>query len=146
MTIREAENKDIESIVSIARESQYISLTENTLKDYMYNSFNKVIISEDDTNKIIGFLIFSFIFPEAEIIDIAVSKNSQRSGCGHLLINYLINYLKTNNGKKIILEVNNDNENACKFYMNFGFNKDGIRKNYYTYPKKADGVLMSLNL
>lgn len=145
MIIRLAENKDIENILSISKESKYISISENTLKNYMRENIYKVVVIENN-NEVLGFLIFSFIFPEAEITDIAVSKKSQKTGKGHKLINYLIDFLKENKANKIILEVSSDNENACRFYKHLGFKEDGRRENYYTKLKKTDAILMSFNL
>ena len=96
-------------------------------------------------SKIIGFIIFSPINPEAHILSISVIKKIQSKGVGTLLLRSMLDQCKAMNYKKIFLEVRTSNLQAINFYQKFGFIKDAIRDNYYT-DNSEDALLMSLSI
>ena len=109
----------------------------NTLYDY--KSLNEDINETYcfiDNNNLKGFVHIQNICGEINIIDIIVDKNSRNNGIGTLLIDYLLKKYKV---FKFVLEVNEDNINAIKFYKSHGFKEVGTRKNYYD---DKDAIIM----
>ena len=98
-----------------------------------------------NANRMIGFIIFSPISPEAHILSISVRNEMQSKGIGTLLLKSMLDQCKVMNYKKIFLEVRVSNEKAINFYEKFGFSKDAIRNNYYT-DNSEDALLMSLSI
>lgn len=105
---------------------------------------HKGLICKHDS-KIIGFIIFSPINPEAHILSISVTKKIQSKGVGSLLLQSMLDQCAAMNYKKIFLEVRISNLQAINFYQKFGFSKDAIRDNYYT-DNSEDALLMSLSI
>ena len=105
---------------------------------------HKGLICKND-NRMIGFIIFSPISPEAHILSISVRNEMQSKGIGTLLLKSMLDQCKVMNYKKIFLEVRVSNEKAINFYEKFGFSKDAIRNNYYT-DNSEDALLMSLSI
>ena len=105
---------------------------------------HKGLICKND-NRVIGFIIFSPISPEAHILSISVRNEMQSKGIGTLLLKSMLDQCKVMNYKKIFLEVRVSNEKAINFYEKFGFSKDAIRNNYYT-DNSEDALLMSLSI
>jgi ribosomal-protein-alanine N-acetyltransferase len=105
---------------------------------------HKGLICKQD-KKIIGFIIFSPITPEAHILSISVKKEMQSNGIGTLLLKSMLDQCKAMNYKKIFLEVRVTNIQAINFYEKFGFSKDAVRSNYYT-DNSEDALLMSLSI
>ena len=105
---------------------------------------HKGLICKHDS-KIIGFIIFSPINPEAHILSISVTKKIQSKGVGSLLLQSMLDQCAAMNYKKIFLEVRTSNLQAINFYQKFGFSKDAIRNNYYT-DNSEDALLMSLSI
>ena len=105
---------------------------------------HKGLICKHDS-KIIGFIIFSPINPEAHILSISVTKKIQSKGVGALLLQSMLDQCAAMNYKKIFLEVRTSNFQAINFYQKFGFSKDAIRDNYYT-DNSEDALLMSLSI
>ena len=105
---------------------------------------HKGLICKHDS-KIIGFIIFSPINPEAHILSISVTKKIQSKGVGSLLLQSMLDQCAAMNYKKIFLEVRTSNLQAINFYQKFGFSKDAIRDNYYT-DNSEDALLMSLSI
>ena len=87
-------------------------------------------------NKIVGFIIYSTLYENTEIIDIFVSKNYRNKKIGYKLLNKVIQDHKDNN---ITLEVNVNNVAAINLYKKLGFEIVATRKGYYN---GIDGYLM----
>ena len=71
---------------------------------------------------------------EADITNVAVSSIYRRKGIGKSLLRELISYSQKQNILAITLEVRDSNAGAIALYEQMGFNKVGIRKNFYEKP------------
>jgi ribosomal-protein-alanine N-acetyltransferase len=103
------------------------------------------LVCKED-NKMLGFLIFSPIKPEAHLLSIAVIETQQYKGIGSLLLKSMIGQCKVMGINQVFLEVRASNEKAIGFYQKYGFKKDAIRENYYSGDIPEDALLMSLGL
>ena len=103
------------------------------------------LVCKED-NKMLGFLIFSPIKPEAHLLSIAVIETQQYKGIGSLLLKSMISQCKAMGIYQVFLEVRASNERAIGFYQKYGFKKDAIRENYYSGDIPEDALLMSLGL
>lgn len=81
-------------------------------------------------------LLVSHVLDEIEILTILTHPNARGKGKATALLNRLISYAKENNAHQIFLEVNVENKPAVSLYEKMGFQKNGVRKNYY---KMKDG-------
>ena len=82
-------------------------------------------------------LLVSHVLDEMEILTILVHPNSRGKGKAVALLNHLILYAKEHAVQQIFLEVNVENHPAISLYEKMGFQKTGVRKNYY---KMKDGA------
>lgn len=140
MPIKKAKKEDIKYLLKIADESSFITLTESHINYYIENDIYSVDLIFDDDN-IYGFIIYSIILPEIEIIDIVIKGVCQKSGLGSILLNYL----KSQNGiEKIILELHEKNIIAFNFYKKHEFKIIAKRENYYQKPYLGDALMMEL--
>lgn len=83
-----------------------------------------------------GLLLISKVLDEIEILTILTHPDARGKGRATAFLNQLISYAKKEAVQKIFLEVNEENLSAIKLYEKVGFQKTGIRKNYY---KMKDG-------
>ena len=95
--------------------------------------------------EIAGFLAVSFVLDEAELNRIALKKDFRNRGLATRMLSSLVEILKQQNFKKLMLEVRSSNISAIQLYKKMGFKTDCIRKEYYHDPSD-DAILMSLNL
>ncbi len=95
--------------------------------------------------KIIGYGGMQITPDVAYITNIAVSENFRMKKLGSKILNTLINFSKTQNINRISLEVRVSNKPAISLYEKFGFLNEGIRKNFYKYPKE-DAFIYTLNI
>jgi len=82
-------------------------------------------------NSILGVCVFHKMYDEAEIRYLSIHPSHKRRGLGKKLIYKIIKECKSENIKKIFLEVSLKNEHALNFYDNFGFETIRVRKKYY---------------
>lgn len=85
-------------------------------------------------NELVGGSQFSYLFEEAELLNIAVAKKVQKKGLGSSLIQKGQQELACFGVEKIFLEVRESNLSAQKLYEKNGFLLLSRRKNYYHHP------------
>ncbi len=93
------------------------------------NSNEKIYVYKAE-EKVLGFIHISINYEVVDLLNIIVDSNNRNKGIGHLLMDYMIGDLPTT-VKRILLEVNENNLTALKFYNEFNFEVISSRKNYY---------------
>ena len=116
-------------------ETYFLEILNNDLYSVFY-------LSEKETSKISGYAVFYDTFDSIDLFEIAVLKEKQGKGYGNMLLNYTADIF-CKNGRKIFLEVNENNEKAIKLYEKNGFEEISVRKNYYGNNQNA--VIMMKN-
>ena len=109
------------------------------LNNDLYSVF---CLSEEETSEISGYAVFYDTLDSIDLFEIAVLKEKQGKGYGNMLLNYTADIF-CKNGRKIFLEVNENNEKAIRLYKKNGFEEISVRKNYYGNNQNA--VIMMKN-
>ncbi|MEH6234564.1 ribosomal protein S18-alanine N-acetyltransferase [Corynebacterium pseudotuberculosis] len=78
--------------------------------------------------------------PEFEIRTIGVDPQFQRQGVARLMMDN-ITFVADRAAGPVFLEVRTTNEPAIRLYESYGFERQGVRKNYYQ-PSGADAYVM----
>ncbi len=100
----------------------------------------------DLQKQVVGFMIFTLVAGEAEILAIAVHPEHQGKGFGRSLLDYLI-AAAAKSADKLFLEVRVSNFRARRLYTEAGFIELCLRENYYrTADGNEDAILMVLSL
>lgn len=103
-----------------------------------------VAVAECD-GEITGYCIIYYVMDEGEIARIAVDEKVRRQGVGRGLLDFICECCKIKKVYRLLLDVRESNEGARRFYEQYGFTVDGVRKNFYDQPKE-NAVLMSKNI
>lgn len=90
-------------------------------------------------NEVVGYLEYALLYERIEIENIFVLENYRCNGVGSKLMECLINTCYDKKLINITLEVRKSNSIAISLYKKYGFNKIGVRHNYYG---NEDGLLM----
>ena len=77
----------------------------------------------------------------SQIINFYVDDEFQNQGFGSMMLEFVIELCKMSNLNVLSLEVRESNQAARKLYTSFGFDEDGIRRNFYELPKE-NAILM----
>ena len=94
---------------------------------------------------LLGFCGLSQSFEQGDILNIGVCPAQRGKGIGSLLLQEAINAFKEQGGKELFLEVRASNAAAKALYEKFGFQRIGVRKNYYQQPAE-DGLIYKLEV
>ena len=134
---------DFEEIQNILTSEFDDFWNSETLKNELENNNSYYIVAKINNN-IVGFAGIKTVLEEADIMNVVTKKDIRNSGIGSALFSAIIDYAKSNNVKKITLEVNENNLSAIHLYEKFGFVKIAERKKYYNGTDTA--IIMQLNL
>lgn len=94
----------------------------------------------------LGFLVFSLIADQAELLNIGVLPECQGRGLGRCLVQFFIDQCKPV-AATLFLEVRVGNDPAIALYQSEGFCEAGIRSGYYiTAQGREDAIVMALDL
>lgn len=139
--IRSYIESDLEQIAAIEKECFSQPWSTKALKEFTDSAFSKILVFEYN-GKVAGYITYTHIFEEIQIANVAVSPQFRRKGVATSLIGKLIEDGAESNSEIITLEVRQSNFSAINLYSNNGFEKVGVRKNYYSYPTE-DAILMN---
>ena len=142
--IKEMTITDLEEIKDILYSDFDDFWTYSILKEEIESKNSYFIVGKNDSNEIVGFAGIKVIIDEADIMNIVTRRDFRQMGVASSLLEYLIDYAKSINLKKITLEVNENNLSAIHLYDKFNFDNIGIRKKYYN--GESDAFIMSKNL
>lgn len=145
ITIREATPQNLVAIRAIEQASHLSPWSEKQLLDSIHGEHNCRLLLID--NKLCAYLILSAVVDEMEILNIAVSPDNQRKGLASYLMRDLIQLARQQAIARVFLEVRQSNQAAIQLYQKHGFQRVGLRKNYYAGSQgREDGLLMRLEL
>jgi ribosomal-protein-alanine N-acetyltransferase len=136
--------KHINGILRIERASFDPPWSENTLKGEFGRGDTFFSVAEDN-GAVLGFVLLRLMSGEAELFQLAVTDAYRRSGIGGRLLAAALGFARSGGAQSVYLEVRPSNEAAVRLYENYGFSRQGRRKNYYANPVE-DAALMSVDL
>ena len=99
-----------------------------------YSSSVKTYVAASDDSAVVGYAVLMLAGDESELPYIAVDERYRRCGIGKMLLSHVISEAMKHNAGAMFLEVRESNTPARSLYDRFGFERTGIRKNYYRYP------------
>jgi ribosomal-protein-alanine acetyltransferase len=102
-------------------------------------------VAEASDLRILGWYCCRRIWPEAELLKIAVTEKQRKKGIGGILLEHLIGDLQGQRITALFLEVRGQNKGALSFYRRHGFCQVGIRPGYYSDPKD-DALLLKRDI
>lgn len=94
-------------------------------------------VSDDDREKIQGFLLYSCLMDEAEIITFVVLPEARQKGIGKALLQDFLLQMDRQAVNIVFLEVAEDNSVARSLYRKTGFQEYGKRNHYYGQDRHA---------
>lgn len=114
--------------------------TPGVLFSELKNENTKYIVLKENNN-IVGFAGIWITPDTVELNNIVIKKDSRGKGYSKILLEKLIEISEETSREIFTLEVSEENIVAINLYKKYGFEKVGLRKNYY--KGKYDAILMS---
>ena len=94
----------------------------------------------------IAFINFSIVMDDVHITNFAVSPAHRRQNVGKYLLARSLDYIRTQGGRKVFLEVRISNIAALNLYRQFGFRIADFRRKYYPDDGEDAYILWIPNL
>jgi len=91
-----------------------------------------------------GFAVARVAADEAEILSLGTVPEARRQGLARLLLDRVIHEATVRGGRRLFLEVAEDNGAALQLYSSFGFLVVGARKAYYSSAVKPAAAALML--
>lgn len=142
INIREMTWDDLDQVMVIEKENFSVPWTEMGFFTYLMREDALFLVAEDEEKNIFGYCGVIIAIDEGDITNVSVKKELQGQGIGKKLIQELIHQTGSRGVHTLFLEVRESNISALGLYEKMGFERMGIRKNYYTDPAE-DGITMS---
>lgn len=101
--------------------------TSNKLDNIINSEYNKIKVFEQN-QKILGFIEYTLLEDEVDIVNLVVDKNHRNQ---KIATNLMVNLINETKREKYVLEVKSNNHIARNLYKSLGFIDKGIRKGYY---------------
>lgn len=130
---------------------QVVKLEEQVLhgrwkrKDFLYemneNEFAQTYVLRKE-NQVIGFIDYWITFDLCQLASIAVDPLYQKHGYGHELMNFMLKDASIKGCEFVELEVRVSNQQAIRFYENYGFQMINRRIAYYPDNDEDAFILM----
>lgn len=140
MIIREMQIDDLEQVMVIENENFSSPWTETGFFSFLIRQDAMFLVAEED-EQILGYCGVLTVLDEGDITNVSVDKKRQGQGIGRALVQGLIEKTRETGVTTLHLEVRESNASAIALYTKMGFEKIGVRKNYYESPME-DGILM----
>lgn len=135
--IRKMELTDLEQIEDILESDFDDFWNASIFKQELQNENSYYLVAILD-GEVVGFAGYMLILDEADITNVVVRKDMRNRGIATKLLERLLDLIEPMSKIELItLEVNENNEPAIKLYEKFGFNQEGLRKNYYKDHQNA---------
>lgn len=112
--------------------------SENALSEELSNPDSHFLVAE--CGEVAGYIGVQEICGEAYITNVAVFEKFRKKGIGRMLLRAAAENAESRKCEFITLEVRVSNSAAISLYESEGFEKVGIRKNFYSSPVE-DGAI-----
>ena len=137
MRIRQMTAEDIPAVAQIEKECFSQPWSEQGFLDGMKDAI--FFVAEDP--QIVGYIGMYRMPPEGEITNVAVTPKMRKKGCGRELLLRMQQWADEHGIDRIVLEVRSGNEPAIHLYRTCGFEKIGVRKNFYQFPREDADIM-----
>ena len=140
-------SSDIPKVIEIELSAYAQPWTEAIFHDCLRVGYSCWILKQSEKNQIIGYLILSIAATEMHILNLCIRPENQGMRLGTQLLRQAIKLGKQVHVESCFLEVRLTNTTGIRLYLNEGFERIGLRKNYYpTKNGREDGVVMKKSL
>lgn len=142
MTVVPMAERHLAALAEIEKTCFHAPWSEKMLREELGKGI--FLVAERD-GQAVGYVGCQTVLDEGYITNVAVSPDCRRQGIGRALIEELAQRARAQGLSFVTLEARASNASAIALYEGAGFDRVGMRKNFYTAPSE-DAVLMTLFL
>jgi len=126
--------EDLPEVMALEKASFTSPWSEQFFMDELERDFSYIFTARLEDESLAGFICFWVLFEEMHILNLAVAGKHRRKGIARALVKEAFKFALKLGSVSATLEVREKNMPATSFYTRVGFEKAGVRKNYYESP------------
>lgn len=143
--MREASTDDAPAIAALDARVNASPWSADAVRETLQRAGGFVFCMPDGA--LAGFVLFTVVADECEILDIAIDPEYRRAGRAGRLLEAAQRAAADRGATRCLLEVRESNASAQAFYHSAGFAVTGRRRDYYrTTTGREDALLMSRSI
>jgi tRNA threonylcarbamoyladenosine biosynthesis protein TsaB len=139
---------DLASVMVIEIQSYEVPWTSGNFRDAFSSGY--ALLKLVDQGVMIGYLVYMRVLDECHLLNFTIAPRRQRRGAGQFMLEQLLKKLVAEQVNVVMLEVRPSNQSAIRLYERNGFQRVGLRKDYYPTARgesvREDAVLMNRSL
>ena len=142
---RRATLADLPAIMHAESGAHAYPWSEKVMQRYLLKPDCVWLLEQSGTH--IGHAVVTLIVGESELLMMTVAPEFQRQGYGKVLLQQVLDQLRSAGAECMFLEVRESNAAAIALYEGLGFGENGRRRDYYPAPGGSeDALLYSMDL
>jgi ribosomal-protein-alanine N-acetyltransferase len=112
------------------------------------NSGYETWVLRDASHNLVGYFLMMPVVDEAHLLNITVHPDVHGRGIGRTMLGQVVRLAQDKGLVSVLLEVRPSNQRALTIYIRYGFQRIGVRKNYYPaeHNTREDAIVMRLPL
>ncbi len=138
--------EDLEALVAIEQTAYSHPWTRGNFRDALASGYWMQSLRLHD--ELLGYVVAMQGVQETHLLNITVTPARQGQGWAHMMLDALCLWSRRQGAQWLWLEVRESNRRALQVYERYGFQRVGLRKDYYPADRqqREHAVVMSLNL
>ncbi|MCG6956889.1 MAG: ribosomal protein S18-alanine N-acetyltransferase [Gemmatimonadetes bacterium] len=136
---------DVPRVASIEAEAFTSPWKADTFATLLQRPGAELWVLDDPEVGVVAYAVVWCILDQGELANIAVASSHRGRGLGRRLLGLVLDAARDRGVKSIYLEVRSTNIRAADLYRAFGFERIGVRRDYYDNPIE-DAILMVARL
>jgi ribosomal-protein-alanine N-acetyltransferase len=138
--LRPLTEADLPAVMAIETDIYAFPWTEGNFCDSIaaaYDCWTYVLDGE-----LIGYFVVMLAADEGHLLNLSIAAARQRQGHGGILLQRLCDLLRGRGARLIFLEVRPSNLAGLRLYERHGFQRAGLRRDYYPAPEGREDALV----
>ncbi len=138
---------DLQEVLAIEYAVYPFPWTNGNFLDSLNSGYESWVL-RNSSRTLVGYLLMLPAVDEAHLLNITVHADLHGQGIGRAMLDYVVECTRRKGLASVLLEVRPSNQRALTIYTKYGFQRIGVRKNYYpaAHSTREDAIVMRLPL
>jgi ribosomal-protein-alanine N-acetyltransferase len=143
--LRPMTGADLSAVMAIETAIYAFPWTQGNFSDSLAAGYSCWIYARN--GEVIGYAVVMLAAEEAHLLNLSIATACQRQGYGSLLLRRLCEVARGRGARLILLEVRPSNAAGLQLYARHGFQRAGLRREYYpAQAGREDALVLRLPL
>ncbi|MEF9997274.1 MAG: ribosomal protein S18-alanine N-acetyltransferase [Burkholderiaceae bacterium] len=137
---------DLDAVMPVENEIYPYPWTRGNFVDALKSGYS-VWLLRDENEAVAAYGVLMSVLDEVHLLNLSVARPYQGQGLGFRTLEWLAGVAREYGAQSMLLEVRPSNAAALKLYERYGFERIGVRRNYYPAPGgREDALVMRIAL